>query len=89
MEQSPEGFCFFMVTQASDYLLAMINDLLDLSKIEAGRMDVNASPFNVGHLVDYCISTVSPLVQEGVVLDVEVDEGISEAHTMKPGCGRC
>ena len=69
------------VTQASDYLLAMINDLLDLSKIEAGRMDVNASPFNVGHLVGYCISTVSPLVQEGVVLDAEVDEGISEAHT--------
>jgi signal transduction histidine kinase len=69
------------VIQASDHLLAMINDLLDLSKIEAGHMDVNASQFDVGHLVDYCVSTVSPLVQEGVILSAEIDEGIGEAHT--------
>ena len=69
------------MTQASDYLLARINDLLDLSKIEAGRMDVNASTFDVGQLVDYCISTVNPLVQEGVTLDAEVEEGVDEAHT--------
>ena len=69
------------VIQASDYLLAMINDLLDLSKIEAGYMDVNASKFDVGHLVNYCVSTVSPLVQEGVTLRAEVDENIGGAHT--------
>ena len=71
------------VTQASDHLLAMINDLLDLSRIEAGRMDVNVSPFDVGQLVNYCVSTVSPLVQEGVTLSAEVAEGIGEAHTDK------
>ncbi len=65
----------------TDHLLAMINDLLDLSKIEAGRMDVDVSTFDVGHLVNYCVSTVSPLVQEGVTLSAEVDEGIGEAHT--------
>ena len=69
------------VTQASDHLLAMINDLMDLSKIEAGQMDVNVSTFDVGHLVNYCVSTVSPLVQEGVTLDAEVDEGVGEAYT--------
>ena len=62
------------VTQASDQLLAMINDLLDLSKIEAGQMDVNVSTFEVGQLVDYCVSTESPLVQEGVALSAEVTE---------------
>jgi len=69
------------VTQASDHLLAMINDILDLSKIEAGRMDVNVSTFDVGQLVDYCVSTVSPLVKEGVILRAEVEESIGEAHT--------
>ena len=69
------------VTQASDHLLAMINDLLDLSKIEAGQMDVNVSTFDVGELVSYCVSTVSPLVQEGVTLSAEVEEGVGEAST--------
>ena len=69
------------VIQASDHLLTMINGLLDLSKIEAGQMDVNVSTFDVAHLVDYCVSTVSPLVQEGVTLSAEVDKEIGQAHT--------
>ncbi len=68
------------VTQASDRLLAMIDDLMDLSKIEAGRMDVNARTFNVEEVIRSACSTVSPLVQEGVELTVEVDE-VGEAHT--------
>ena len=69
------------VTHASDHLLAMINDLLDLSKIEAGRMDVNVSSFDVSELVESCVSTVSPLVQEGVDLRFEVADGVGEAQT--------
>ncbi len=69
------------VTHASDHLLAMINDLLDLSKIEAGRMDVNVSSFDVSELVESCVSTVSPLVQESVDLRFEVADGVGEAQT--------
>ncbi|MDA0747654.1 MAG: HAMP domain-containing sensor histidine kinase, partial [bacterium] len=71
------------VTQASDHLMAMINDLLDLSKIEAGRMDVNPVRFNVKHLIAYCISAVTPLAKEGVILGYECDDGC-EAHTDEP-----
>ena len=69
------------VDQASDHLLGQINDLLDLSKIEAGRMDVNPTTFEVKKLIDSCVSTVSPLVKEHVALLTDVEEGVGEANT--------
>jgi len=69
------------VDRASDHLLTMLNDLLDLSKIEAGRMDVNATTFNVKDLITSSCDTVSPLVQEGVELKQDVADG--EANTDK------
>ena len=71
------------VDQASDHLLAMINDLLDLSKIEAGRMDVNSERFDVAELVTSACDTVSPLIQEGVELCQDIADDIGEAHTDK------
>ena len=71
------------VDQASDHLLAMINDLLDLSKIEAGHVDVNPERFDVGELVASACDTVSPLIQEGVKLRQDVADDIGEANTDK------
>ena len=59
----------------------MINDLLDLSKIEAGRMEVTPERFDVKELIESACDTVSPLVQEGVMLRQEVAEDVGEAHT--------
>ena len=71
------------IDQASNHLLAMLNDLLDLSKIEAGRMDVNPERFDVRELVTGACDTVSPLIQEGVELRQDVADDIGEANTDK------
>jgi signal transduction histidine kinase/CheY-like chemotaxis protein len=49
---------------SANRLLALINDILDLSKIEAGKMRVNLMPLRLGPLVDTCLATVEPLVKK-------------------------
>ena len=64
---------------SANQLLALINDILDLSKIEAGKMSVNIMPFEFMTLVDTCFSTVEPMIKEGKVqLIKEVPEDLPE-----------
>ncbi len=54
-------------------LLALLNDLLDLSKIEAGRMSLERIPFELNRLVDDCISSQLPKSrQKGIDLACEI-----------------
>jgi signal transduction histidine kinase/CheY-like chemotaxis protein/HAMP domain-containing protein len=53
-------------------LLALINDILDLSKIESGKMDVELGPVQLAQLQDYCSRTFRH-VAEGKGLDFTID----------------
>ncbi len=48
-----------MARSSAESLLAIINDLLDLSKIEAGKMELNVAPFDLHELVERAARTVA------------------------------
>ncbi len=60
------------IQTAGRHLLSMVNDVLDLAKVEAGRMDLVTEPVDLGALIDEVVDTCRPLVQRnGNTLAVE------------------
>ncbi|MDT7571340.1 MAG: hypothetical protein QOE05_1514, partial [Actinomycetota bacterium] len=65
------------IHSAGSDLLSLINDILDLSKVEAGKMDVHPAPVVLTEVCDYVESTFGPLAeQQGLDLIVEIAEGL-------------
>ncbi|MEA5539792.1 response regulator [Limnoraphis robusta Tam1] len=65
------------ICNAGRNLLTLINDILDISKIEAGRMDLYLEALNISTLIESVISTAQPLVdRNGNTLEVECDSEI-------------
>ena len=52
------------IQSAGKHLLGLINSILDLSKIEAGRMDVYLEPVNLTKLIDEVRALVQPLIEK-------------------------
>jgi len=70
------------VLRAARHLLALINDILDLSKIEAGRIELHVESFAIRPLVDDVASTLSTLAARNrnrVVVDCPPDIGTLRA----------
>ncbi|HLB54731.1 MAG TPA: GAF domain-containing protein, partial [Gemmatimonadales bacterium] len=52
------------IRAAGRHLLALINDVLDLSKIEAGKMELHLETFELGSAIETVAATVAPLVEK-------------------------
>jgi signal transduction histidine kinase len=65
------------IHNAGSDLLALINDILDLSKVEAGKMDVHAGPVPLSGVCGDVESTFRPLAeQKGLDLVVRIEDGV-------------
>jgi len=62
------------IKEAGVHLLKLINDILDISKIEAGKMELFFEPCDISTLVEDVVSIISPTVQKNFnILSVECD----------------
>jgi signal transduction histidine kinase len=63
-----------LVQGSARHLHTLINDLLDLSRIESGRMEVYHERFRVADVVREVVETLAPMVaQKGLALDTKLD----------------
>ncbi len=69
------------VLTSAEHLLGLINTVLDIAKIEAGRMDVIAANFNPTQLLDQCATTATPLLKPGVQLVKDYETGLPLVHS--------
>jgi signal transduction histidine kinase len=67
---------------AGKHLLGLVNDVLDLSKIEAGKMELHLETFEIATVVDEVTSIVRPTIENKEnILQVVIDDNLGEMHT--------
>ncbi len=69
-----------VIKKSSDNLLFLINDILDLSKIKAGKLNIESIDFRLRETIENTIASFRPKVKEKqLILRVSVDMGISDS----------
>jgi signal transduction histidine kinase len=74
------------VNAAGTHLLSLINEVLDLSKIEAGKLELNPEPVNLVRLIDEVVGTAGQLAEKNhnrLVVEAQENLGALNADSMR------
>jgi GAF domain-containing protein len=74
------------VNSAGTHLLSLINEILDLSKIEAGKLELNPEPVNLARLIDEVIGTAGQLAEKNknrLIVEAQDKVGVLTADAMR------
>jgi len=76
--------CLNDVLSSSQYLLSVINEVLDLSKIESGKIELRLTNISLTEVIESLRNTIMPiLVQKKQSLDIEIEEGLPQVYADK------
>ena len=65
------------IYESGTYLLNVINDILDMSKIEAGRMDMSMTPFDAQSVIEEAVRIIrAPAQEKDIEVTCEVEDGL-------------
>jgi signal transduction histidine kinase len=74
------------VNAAGSHLLSLINEVLDLSKIEAGKLELNPEPVDLARLIDEVIGTAGQLAEKNqnrLIVEAQESVGALAADSMR------
>ena len=78
------------IYNAGNFLLELINDILDLSKIEAGKIELHLAEFNLFELVKELQATLAPVARKGGnTLSIECSPDIGEMYSDRTRVRQC
>jgi signal transduction histidine kinase/DNA-binding NarL/FixJ family response regulator len=68
------------IHESSDVLLYLLNDILDISKLDAGKIDFEATPFAMASLIDHVGSIISAkALEKGLLIRTSIDDNMPPA----------